>query len=168
MLKVYYNRFMAYYIFHESWLYPKSIIPLIGFIMCLTFQCQIAILGFRNYRLGVGIWCSGEKGGEVNVPQKLGVSSHKLGFSLKSGSFSIFLCDLYSNFWYVSWHEVWFTATLWKVCPLFWFCITCLLIVLVHRFGILLIFHCPLFPGWRAFTEWFMSLPGGWCITLDE
>ena len=140
MLEVCYNPFMAYFICHESWLYLNSMMPLMGFIMCMAFKCQIVILGFMNYRLGNRNRHSSGQGGGVNAPRELGVSISKIGLSWKSGSFGISLCEHVSSLWSVSWREVWFSVPLWKVFPSFWFCSTCLLVLLVQRFGILLIF----------------------------
>ena len=96
MLEVCYNPFMAYFICHESWLYLNSMMPLMGFIMCMAFQYPIAFLRFMKYRIGVGNLHSGEQGGGVNVPRELGVSSHKLGLSWKNESFGISMVELFS------------------------------------------------------------------------
>ena len=161
MLMVYYNPFMAYFICHELWLYPKSMIPLMGFMNCMEMNCQNVFLSFMNYGLWVGNLHSGGQGGEVNAPQELEVSSPNLGLSWRHESFALSLGELCSALWSVSWREFWFCVCMLKVCPSFWFCTTCLFVVSVWRFGILLILRCPLFPGYRAFTVWVVGLPGG-------
>ena len=98
--------FMAYFIFHELWLYLNSMIPLMGFIICMEFQYPIVFLRFMNYRLGVGNLHSGGQGGRVNMSQELGVSSPKLGLSWRHDSFSLSLGELCSALCTVSWREV--------------------------------------------------------------
>ena len=157
--------FMAYCIFHESWIYPKSTMPLMGFIMCMEVQYQITFFGFMNYRLVDRNWCSGGQGGRVNAPRELGVLSPKLGISWKNGSFGISLGELCSALWSISWCEVCLASVFWKVCSSPGLQ-RCLFVVLVQRIGILIMFSCPLFASSRTFTMRVVSLSGCRNITL--
>ena len=110
---------MAYFIFHELWIYSKPTIPLIGFMNCMAIKCQNAFLSFMSYRLWVGNLRSGGQTGKVNVPWVLRPSSPKLGFSWRHESFALFWGDLCLALWSISWCEVWFCDCVLKVCPSF-------------------------------------------------
>ena len=72
---------MAYYIFHELWLYPKYSIHMLGFICLMVIKHGTALWGDLNYILWVLICSNGGQGGKLNVHGKSWVSRLGLGLA---------------------------------------------------------------------------------------
>ena len=106
MLEAYCKPFMAYYICHELWIYPKFMLPSLGFMKCMVNICHNTFWSCMNYRLGVVNQRSGGHGGKFNVTWEMGVSIPKIGLSWRYESFSFSLGELCSTLWYLSWLDV--------------------------------------------------------------
>ena len=132
MLKESIKPFMAYYICHELWIYPRFTIPSLGFKNYIVNICPNTFWNCMNYSLRVWKSRNGGNGGGVNARWEMGVSSLKLGLSWRYESFTFSVGDLCSALWFVSWHEVWRSAALGKFVLRYGFAT---LIYLLFRFG---------------------------------
>ena len=159
MWKTFCNPFMAYYICHDLCLYPKSLIPSLGFKECMAFICHHAFWCGMKHRLGVLVSHNGGHCGRVNAPWEMGVSCPKLGIARRYGSFEILLCEICLPLWSTLWHEVWSLDALWRY--VLWPGFTAF--VLWFQLGGLTYFSSAFWfvTGCKVLLAWVVGLPSG-------
>ena len=130
--------FMAYFIFHELWIYPNSMMHMMGFRCTNHFQYQVMFWVYETIGKRGKFDVGGGQGGIVNALRDVGRSSPKLGISWMNESFGILMVELYSTLWSVSMHEVSLAFAPRKVCSPSGFA-TLFTCCFIWRIGILLI-----------------------------
>ena len=142
--------------------YPMSMLPTLGFMICMVGKYCTAFWGGINYRPWVLMLHSGSHSGKINAPWKIGILRLGLGLARRYGSFAILLCEL--CLWFALWCEVLILIVLGRYVLRSGFDA----LVLWFQLGGLAYSSSALWfvVGCRVLRAWVMGIPGGQHVTL--